>query len=77
MHEFHSKIKGQNPSESDLKQFAKTCLLPLSVVKIWLDHLKQGDHNRKIRAEKAREEERNGTNKVEVMFLVLTTQIIG
>ena len=54
MHEFRSKIKGRNPSKSDLKQLAKTCLLPLSKVKIWLDHLKQVDHNRKIGAEKAK-----------------------
>ena len=52
---------------------------PTNEVEIWLDHLKQVDHNRKIGAEKAKatqkKKERNGTNKVEVTFLVLTTQI--
>lgn len=55
IHEFHSKNKDLNPSEVDVKQLAKTCILPMNEVEIWLDHLKQVDKNRKMGAEKAKE----------------------
>lgn len=55
MKQFYKKLKGKEPSDSDLEGVARKCLLPIEDVSLWLDHLKTVDENRKRGAAKAAE----------------------
>ena len=51
--DFHLSLSGKDPSEVVLKEIAKKTLLSVSEVRMWLDHLKTVDSNRKRGAAKA------------------------
>lgn len=52
--EFHMNNKDVSHSDAEIDKLARRCLLSPDDVKIWLDHLKQVDQNRKQGAEKAK-----------------------
>ena len=55
MKKFYTDLKGKEPSESELEDVARKCLLPIEDVSLWMDHLKTVQHNRKRGAAKAAE----------------------
>ena len=61
---FYQSQARTDPSAEDIKSVAKKTLLPASEVRIWLDHLKTIDNNRKRGAVKAAEtRQRNNQSK--------------
>ena len=51
--EAFEKLKGKDPSDTDIRKQAKATLLPPEEVKIWFEHLQTISRNRKRGAEKA------------------------
>ena len=60
---FGKKKSGELASESELTRVAKECLLPISEVKIWFEHLANIQRNRKRGAQQAAETRRAKKNK--------------
>ena len=56
--DFYQSQARTDPSAEDIESVAKKTLLPVSEVRIWLDHLKTIDNNRKCGAVKAAETRR-------------------
>ena len=55
IHQFFVQLKGQQPSEDELVSVPKTVLLPVSEVKLWLNHLLEVHKNGQRGAAKAAE----------------------
>ena len=56
--QFFTQLKGRQPSETELMSVAKSVLLPVSEVKLWLNHLLEVHKNRQRGAAKAAETRR-------------------
>ena len=55
---FFTNPKRQQPSEAELTSLARTVLLPVSEVKLWINHLKEVHKNRQRGAAKAAENQK-------------------
>ena len=56
--EFHQSLKGASPTQAQLLEISKKCLLPINEVEMWLEHLSTIAANRKRGAAKAAETRR-------------------
>ena len=56
--QFHHKLEGKSPTQAQLLEMAKKCLLPVHEVEMWLEHLSTIAENRKRGALKAAETRR-------------------
>ena len=56
--EFHQNLKGASPTQTQLLEMSKKCLLPINEVEMWLEHLTTIAANRKRGAAKAAETRR-------------------
>ena len=45
--EFHQSLKGASPTQTQLLEISKKCLLPINEVEMWLEHLTTIAANRK------------------------------